>query len=94
MIARAALRAGNSTIAAWYRDFAPGEVEVRLRLTEDWRRNFYRMDKDTLWWRGPDGIDYPWKAVDPTVTPLPAWWNALLVTANKKMDRWEQDADT
>jgi hypothetical protein len=82
----------NAPIAAWYRDVAPGEVEVRLRLTEDSRKLVYRIEEDAMWWRHTDGVDYPWKAVDPAMTLLPEWWQALLTCANERMNRWEREA--
>ena len=73
-------------IPVFYEDPDDGEVRVRLRPTEHWRPNRFRVDGHLIYWNH-DGVDYRWEALPEA--EIPAWWQGFRDRALAKMDSME-----
>ena len=75
-----------ASISVFYEDAADGEVRVRLRPTEHWRPNRFRVDGHLIYWNH-DGVDYRWDALPEA--EIPDWWQDFRDRALAKMDSME-----
>jgi hypothetical protein len=79
----------RAVLRLWYRPESATSFAARLRPTDPWRVQEFRLDGDQLSWTY-GGVTHTWKRVFPESRP--DWLDARLATAYSKMDAMDEIA--